>query len=99
MGHGESKRLEKLVNKYERGQIQRVDWLDRLAFKAMEKIKEQEKKTMKVLTYTWSLILAVLNKELFFRKFSGHVHFSQISFTKWGLFGGSHIDICSSSLP
>lgn len=33
-------RLEKLVNKYERGQIQRVDWLDRLAFKSMEKIKE-----------------------------------------------------------
>ena len=35
-------RLEKLVNKYERGQIQRVDWLDRLAFPAMEKIKERE---------------------------------------------------------
>ena len=30
------------MNKYERGQIQRVDWLDRLAFKAMEKIKERE---------------------------------------------------------
>ncbi|XP_059656126.1 phosphatidylinositol 3-kinase, root isoform isoform X2 [Cornus florida] len=39
---GEVERLEKLVNKYERGQIQRVDWLDRLAFKAMEKIKERE---------------------------------------------------------
>jgi phosphatidylinositol 3-kinase len=35
-------RLEKLVNKYERGQIQCVDWLDRLTFKAMEKIKERE---------------------------------------------------------
>lgn len=30
------------MNKYERGQIQRVDWLDRLAFQAMDKIKEQE---------------------------------------------------------
>lgn len=30
------------MNKYERGQIQRVDWLDRLTFKAMEKIKERE---------------------------------------------------------
>ncbi|KAL6958325.1 phosphatidylinositol 3-kinase [Sarracenia purpurea var. burkii] len=39
---GELERLEKLLNKYERGQIQRVDWLDRLSFKAMEKIKEQE---------------------------------------------------------
>lgn len=39
---GELERLEKLVNKYERGQIQRVDWLDRLTFKAMEKIKERE---------------------------------------------------------
>ncbi|KAF7123343.1 hypothetical protein RHSIM_Rhsim12G0115800 [Rhododendron simsii] len=39
---GELERLEKLVNKYERGQIQRVDWLDRLAFKAMDKIKEHE---------------------------------------------------------
>ncbi|PNY03778.1 phosphatidylinositol 3-kinase root [Trifolium pratense] len=39
---GELERLEKLVNKYERGQIQRVDWLDRLTFKTMEKIKERE---------------------------------------------------------
>lgn len=39
---GELERLEKLINKYERGQIQRVDWLDRLTFKALEKIKEQE---------------------------------------------------------
>ncbi|KAG5522167.1 hypothetical protein RHGRI_034373 [Rhododendron griersonianum] len=39
---GELERLEKLVNKYERGQIPRVDWLDRLAFKAMDKIKERE---------------------------------------------------------
>ncbi|XP_076943755.1 phosphatidylinositol 3-kinase, root isoform-like [Bidens hawaiensis] len=39
---GELERLEKLVNKYERGLIQRVDWLDRLAFKAMEKIKDRE---------------------------------------------------------
>ncbi|XP_011042652.1 PREDICTED: phosphatidylinositol 3-kinase, root isoform [Populus euphratica] len=39
---GEVERLEKLVNKYERGQIQCVDWLDRLTFEAMEKIKERE---------------------------------------------------------
>jgi phosphatidylinositol 3-kinase len=39
---GELERLEKLVNKYERGQIPRVDWLDRLTFKAMDKIKERE---------------------------------------------------------
>ncbi|XP_010023534.2 phosphatidylinositol 3-kinase, root isoform [Eucalyptus grandis] len=39
---GELERLEKLLNKYERGQIQRVDWLDRLAFKAMDKVKERE---------------------------------------------------------
>ncbi|ESR51600.1 phosphatidylinositol 3-kinase VPS34 [Citrus sinensis] len=39
---GELERLEKLINKYEREQIQRVDWLDRLTFKALEKIKEQE---------------------------------------------------------
>ncbi|KAG4392218.1 hypothetical protein GLYMA_04G094500v4 [Glycine max] len=39
---GELERLEKLVNKYERGQIQRVDWLDRLTFKTMERIKERE---------------------------------------------------------
>ncbi|EXB82579.1 Phosphatidylinositol 3-kinase, root isoform [Morus notabilis] len=39
---GELERLEKLLNKYERGQIQHVDWLDRLAFKSIEKIKERE---------------------------------------------------------
>ncbi|CAJ1931444.1 unnamed protein product [Sphenostylis stenocarpa] len=39
---GELERLEKLVNKYERGQIQRVDWLDRLTFKSMDRIKERE---------------------------------------------------------
>lgn len=35
-------RLERLVNKYERGQIQQIDWLDRLTFKAMDKIKDRE---------------------------------------------------------
>ncbi|XP_062191805.1 phosphatidylinositol 3-kinase, root isoform-like isoform X2 [Phragmites australis] len=39
---GEIERLERLVNKYERGQMQHVDWLDRLAFSAMEKAKEKE---------------------------------------------------------
>lgn len=39
---GEIERLERLVNKYERGQIQHVDWLDRLSFSAMEKAKEKE---------------------------------------------------------
>nr|CAB3482560.1 unnamed protein product [Digitaria exilis] len=39
---GEIERLERLVNKYERGQIQHVDWLDRLAFSAMDKAKEKE---------------------------------------------------------
>ncbi|KAL6660884.1 hypothetical protein ACP70R_000268 [Stipagrostis hirtigluma subsp. patula] len=37
---GEIERLERLLNKYERGQIQHVDWLDRLAFSAMEKAKD-----------------------------------------------------------
>nr|GEY79835.1 phosphatidylinositol 3-kinase, root isoform isoform X1 [Tanacetum cinerariifolium] len=37
---GELEHLEKLVNKYEKRQIQRVNWLDRLAFKAMDKIKD-----------------------------------------------------------
>ncbi|XP_054809368.1 phosphatidylinositol 3-kinase, root isoform [Prosopis cineraria] len=39
---GELERLEKLENKYERGQINPIDWLDRLTFKTMEKIKECE---------------------------------------------------------
>jgi len=39
---GELERLEKLVNKYERGQILHVDWLDRITFKAMEQIRERE---------------------------------------------------------
>ncbi|XP_044493712.1 phosphatidylinositol 3-kinase, root isoform isoform X2 [Mangifera indica] len=39
---GELERLEKLVNKYERMQIQHIDWLDRLTFKAMDGIKERE---------------------------------------------------------
>ena len=30
------------MNKYERGQIQHVEWLDRLAFKTIDKIKERE---------------------------------------------------------
>eukprot|EP01130_Rhizamoeba_saxonica_P001234 TRINITY_DN11120_c0_g1_i1.p1 TRINITY_DN11120_c0_g1~~TRINITY_DN11120_c0_g1_i1.p1 ORF type:complete len:820 (-),score=165.41 TRINITY_DN11120_c0_g1_i1:36-2366(-) len=33
-------RLEKLIKKYERGQIQHVDWLDKLAFRAFEKVNE-----------------------------------------------------------
>lgn len=39
---GELERLEKVVNKYERGQILHVDWLDRITFKALEEIREQE---------------------------------------------------------
>ncbi|ONK66305.1 uncharacterized protein A4U43_C06F6320 [Asparagus officinalis] len=39
---GEIERLERLVNKYERGRIQHIDWLDRLAFKSVEKLKERE---------------------------------------------------------
>ncbi|KAI0523993.1 hypothetical protein KFK09_003357 [Dendrobium nobile] len=38
----EIERLERLVNKYERGRIQCIDWLDRLTFKAMDKLKERE---------------------------------------------------------
>lgn len=34
--------MEKLFNKYERGQVQQIDWLDHLAFKAMEQVKERE---------------------------------------------------------
>ncbi|CAN6835972.1 unnamed protein product, partial [Brassica oleracea] len=39
---GELERLEKLMNKFERGQIQSIDWLDRLMLKSLDKIKEQE---------------------------------------------------------
>ncbi|XP_006654109.2 phosphatidylinositol 3-kinase, root isoform [Oryza brachyantha] len=42
---GEIERLERLVNKYERGQIQHVEWLDRLFFKAMDKTKEKCERT------------------------------------------------------
>lgn len=34
-------RLEKLIKKYDRGQIERVPWLDRLTFQAIEKINVQ----------------------------------------------------------
>ena len=30
------------MNKFERGQIQSIDWLDRLMLKSLDKIKEQE---------------------------------------------------------
>ncbi|KAF3432565.1 hypothetical protein FNV43_RR27305 [Rhamnella rubrinervis] len=49
---GELERLKKLVNKYERGQIKCVDWLDWLAFKTMEKIKEHENSRNGHLIYT-----------------------------------------------
>ncbi|KAL1221073.1 Phosphatidylinositol 3-kinase VPS34 [Cardamine amara subsp. amara] len=39
---GEVERLEKLMNKYERGQIQSIDWLDRLMLKSLDTIKEKE---------------------------------------------------------
>ncbi|KAK8939157.1 hypothetical protein KSP39_PZI011129 [Platanthera zijinensis] len=38
----EVERLERLVNKYERGGIPCIDWLDRLTFKAVDKLKERE---------------------------------------------------------
>uniref|UniRef100_A0ACD5X4Y6 Uncharacterized protein n=1 Tax=Avena sativa TaxID=4498 RepID=A0ACD5X4Y6_AVESA len=39
---GEVEQLERLVNKYERGQIQHVDWLDCLVFGAVDRVKEKE---------------------------------------------------------
>ncbi|KAL6610165.1 hypothetical protein ACP70R_040134 [Stipagrostis hirtigluma subsp. patula] len=45
----EIERLDRLVNKYERGQIKHVDWLDRLAFSAMDKAKEKECKRTEIL--------------------------------------------------
>ncbi|CAM6104701.1 unnamed protein product [Calypogeia fissa] len=39
---GEVERLEKLVNKFERGQLPHIDWLDRLTFKSIERIKDEE---------------------------------------------------------
>eukprot|EP00249_Psilotum_nudum_P022815 c28649_g1_i1 orf=409-2850(-) len=41
---GKVERLEKLINKYERGLLPHIDWLDCLTFKAIEKIKEDESK-------------------------------------------------------
>ena len=41
---GEVERLEKLTNKYERGLVPRIDWLDRLTFKAIEEVKDAESK-------------------------------------------------------
>ncbi|KAJ4818077.1 Phosphatidylinositol 3-kinase [Rhynchospora pubera] len=39
---GEVERLERLANKYERGHIHRIDWLDRLAFNAIDQIKQNQ---------------------------------------------------------
>lgn len=41
---GEVERLEKLMNKFERGLVPHIDWLDRLSFKAIEGIRERESK-------------------------------------------------------
>ncbi|KAJ7556482.1 hypothetical protein O6H91_05G085500 [Diphasiastrum complanatum] len=41
---GELERLEKLLNKYERGQLEHIPWLDKLTMKAMELVKEEESK-------------------------------------------------------
>ncbi|XP_066361256.1 phosphatidylinositol 3-kinase, root isoform-like [Miscanthus floridulus] len=39
----EMERLDRLVNKYEKGQIQHVDWLDHLTFNAAELLANKEK--------------------------------------------------------
>ncbi|THH11009.1 hypothetical protein EW145_g927 [Phellinidium pouzarii] len=39
-------RLEKLVKKYERGDLQKCDWLDKLAFRRMEEIHASEAKKL-----------------------------------------------------
>ncbi|BBN17072.1 phosphatidylinositol 3-kinase [Marchantia polymorpha subsp. ruderalis] len=41
---GEVERLEKLLNKFERGQLPRMDWLDRLALREIENVKLEESK-------------------------------------------------------
>ncbi|CAI5469420.1 unnamed protein product [Closterium sp. Yama58-4] len=41
---GETERLERLVNRYDRGQMARADWLDDLAFSTIDTILEGEEK-------------------------------------------------------
>lgn len=41
----EIERLERVGNKYARGQIQHIDWLDRLTFRAVDKIEEGSERT------------------------------------------------------
>ncbi|CAO2187730.1 unnamed protein product [Urochloa humidicola] len=44
---GEIERLEGLINKYERGKIQHIDWLDRLTCSALEKaVKKERERTV-----------------------------------------------------
>ncbi|XP_057848847.1 phosphatidylinositol 3-kinase, root isoform isoform X1 [Cryptomeria japonica] len=66
---GEIERLEKLENKYERGQIQRIDWLDELTFKAIREIKERERQRigmshLHLIVYLWPFEHPVCFQEL-----------------------------------
>lgn len=36
--------MEKMVNKYEGGEVAKVEWMDNLAFKAIQKYTEEENK-------------------------------------------------------
>ncbi|XP_024518652.1 phosphatidylinositol 3-kinase VPS34 [Selaginella moellendorffii] len=42
---GEGERLDKLLSKYERGDIEHIDWLDNSALKAIDKIMAEQKKS------------------------------------------------------
>jgi phosphatidylinositol 3-kinase len=51
----EIERLEGLINKYERGKIQHIDWLDRLTCSALE--KAMKKKSGRIVNLYPSLIV------------------------------------------
>uniref|UniRef100_A0A0D6QW47 phosphatidylinositol 3-kinase n=2 Tax=Araucaria cunninghamii TaxID=56994 RepID=A0A0D6QW47_ARACU len=66
---GEIERLEKLENKYERGQIQHIQWLDELTVKAVEEIKERERQRigmshLHLIVYLWPFEHPVRFQEL-----------------------------------
>eukprot|EP00897_Mesotaenium_endlicherianum_P004521 jgi/Mesen1/4097/ME000215S03375 len=71
---GKLDRLEKLVSKFDRGELARCDWLDRLAFKAYERMREDHRRRHRGARHLAILVeLPTFEHPVVFQEPGGHV--------------------------
>lgn len=68
-------RLAKLAKKHRNGQVNKIDWLDRLTFREIELINEREKRASNFLYLSIDFPETLIDETLVSKKFNNNVYF------------------------